>query len=93
MSRDTHVPEVISLLTQFQGKSVGFTMKPFESPHNELVTARFQWQVCIGVLLHEAHIVVALHTPRQENNYTPRGTPLLCLSVTTNKLEKFSLLS
>ena len=41
MSRDTHVPEVISLLTQFQGKSVGFTMKPFESPPNKLVAARF----------------------------------------------------
>jgi hypothetical protein len=87
------MPEVISLLTHFQGKSAGFTMKPFESPPIKLVAARFQWQVCIGVLLQEAHVVAALHTPRQENNYTPRGTPLLRLSVTTNKLEKFSLLS
>ena len=75
MSHVTHMPEVISLLTHFQYKLVGFTVKPFESPPNKLVAARFQCQVCIGVLLHEAHMVAALHTPRQENNYTPRGTP------------------
>jgi hypothetical protein len=64
MSRVTHMPKVISLLTQFQGKSAGFTMMPFESPPNKLVAARFQWQVCIGVLLQEAHVVTTLHTPR-----------------------------
>ena len=55
MSRVTHMPEVISLLIHFQGKSIGFTMKPFESPPNKLVAARFQWQVHIGVLLQEGH--------------------------------------
>jgi hypothetical protein len=64
MSRVTHMPKVISLLTHFQGKSPGFTMMPFESPPNKLVAARFQWQVCIGVLLQEAHVVVTLHTQR-----------------------------
>jgi len=64
MSRVTHMPKVISLLTHFQGMLTGFTMKPFESPPNKLVAARFQWQVCIGVLLKEAHVVVTLYTPR-----------------------------
>jgi hypothetical protein len=41
MSRVTHMTEVASLLIHFQGKSVGFTMKTFESPPNKLVVARF----------------------------------------------------
>jgi hypothetical protein len=85
--------KMISLLTHFQGKSAGFTMKPFESSPNKLVAARFQWQVCIGVLLQEAHVVATLHTPRQENNYTPRGTPLLRLSVTVTEPTNYTKLS
>ena len=64
MSCVTLMLEVASLLTHFQGKSAGFTMKPFESTPNKLVAARFQWQVCIGALLQEAHVVAALYTPR-----------------------------
>jgi hypothetical protein len=36
------MPEVISLLTHLQGKSAGFTTKPFTNYPNKLVAARFQ---------------------------------------------------
>jgi len=39
---NTPVPEVANLLTHFQGKSAGFTTKPFTNYPNKLVAARFQ---------------------------------------------------
>ena len=37
-------PEVANLLTHFQGRSVGFTMKPFKGSSNKLGPLRFPHQ-------------------------------------------------
>ena len=74
MSRDLpFLPDVISLLTHFQGRSAGFTMKPFESPSNKLVAARFQqlgeWSPSNRV----AHSTQAIHTLRDKKPFFNLG--------------------
>ena len=78
-------PEVISLLTHYQGRSTGFTMNPFKGSSNKLGPLG----VC-GPSLGVARVgITARYTlPSRKGNI-----PLCAIKVTTNKLEKVLILS
>ena len=76
---------MVSLLTDYQGRSAGFTMKPFKGLSNKLGPLG----VC-GPSLGVARVgIVARYT-----HPSSKGNILSCaIKVTTNKLEKVLILS
>jgi hypothetical protein len=68
-------------------------MKPFKCFPNKLEATRFLWLVNVELPFLKAHSAQAIHLRIAAALHPTQNTPLLCLSVTTNKLEKVLLLS
>ena len=78
------MPEVANLLTHFQGRSAGFTIKHFKGSSNKLGPLG----VC-GPSLGVAHVgIVAQYT-----HPSSKGNIPYAIKETTNKLEKVLILS
>ena len=80
-------PEVISLLTYYQGRSAGFTMKSFKGSSNKLVAViGFQSAREYRAPLPMAHSAQAIHIGTEAALYSARQAPFAPFRVTTNKL-------
>jgi hypothetical protein len=86
------MPEVANLLTHFQGKSAGFTTKPFTNYPHKLVAAIFQRLGERSPLQDWHTLTAAQYTSWQARSHSVTYSPLLRrkLLVTTNKLEETS---
>ena len=81
-------PEVISLLTHYQGRSVGFTIKPFKGLSNKLGPLGFQLaNICRAPLPNDTLRVGYSHKDRGRT-IPDSSSPFCAIKVTTNKLEK-----